>query len=227
MFLPGGFISGALLPWILLAPSLPLMAALIRKPSYTPSSISLMICTLVSLLTGIFGYLSSDEELNRAVLHFTIFLDAACAFVLMYIHSSWPRLQQLIMSAGLLFGGIFVTLMLLGDKGTGLAILIKTGYGIIFLAALAVILSRMQHITEYITISPAFWISAGICFQYGLLALLLVVNPDADPAKLLLDTDFGLMYTIIYTLRFLFFSIAVFLYKTVNHHSRGNIRRSF
>jgi hypothetical protein len=67
-------------------------------------------------------------------------------------------------------------------------------------------------------VSPAFWISAGICFQYGLLALLLTMNPNTDPAKLLLDTDFGLMYTIIYTLRFLFFSIAVFLFRPIDYH---------
>jgi hypothetical protein len=218
MFLPGGFISGALLPWILLAPSLPLVAALIRRPSFTPSSISLMICSLISLLTGIFGYLSSDKELNRAVLHFTIFLDAASAIVLLYVHSGWSKLQQVILGLGLLFGGVFITLMLFGDDGTGLAILIKSGYAAIFLSALAVILSRMQHITEYITVSPAFWISAGICFQYGLLALLLTMNPNTDPAKILLDTDFGLMYTIIYTLRFLFFSIAVFLFRPIDYH---------
>jgi hypothetical protein len=220
MFLPGGFISGALLPWILLAPSLPLVAALIRRPSFTPSSISLMICSLISLLTGIFGYLSSDKELNRAVLHFTIFLDAASAFVLLYVQSGWSKLQQVILSLGLLFGGVFITLMLFGDDGTGLAILIKSGYVVIFLSALAVILSRMQHITEYITVSPAFWISAGICFQYGLLALLLAMNPNTDPAKLLLDTDFGLMYTIIYTLRFVFFSIAVFLFRTIDYQRK-------
>lgn len=200
-----------------------MVAALIRRPSFSPSSISLMICTLISLLTGIFGYLSSDKELNRSVLHFTIFLDAACAVVLLFVHSSWPKLQQVILSLGLLFGGIFLTLMLFEDEGPGLSILIKAGYAVIFLSALAVILSRMQHITEYITVSPAFWISAGICFQYGLLALLLAMNPNTDPAKLLQDGDFGLMYTIIYTLRFLFFSIAVFLYKPAEMN--GNSRR--
>jgi hypothetical protein len=224
MFLPGGFLSGELLPWILLAPSVPLLAALIRRPSFTPSSISLLICTVVSLLTGIFGFLSSDKELNRAVLHFTIFLDAACAFLLLYIHSHWPKLQQLVMTLGLLFAGIFITLMLFGDEGQGLSVLIKAGYTLIFLGALAVIISHMQHISQYITVSPAFWISAGICFQYGLMGLLLLMNPHDDPARLLSYPDFGIMYTVIYVLRFLFFSIAIFLYKPLEYREKKDIR---
>ena len=179
-------------------------------------SVLLLVSCLLALLTGIFGYLASDAEPKPAVLHFMIFIDAATAFLLLWVHSGWYRLKQVLLAAGLLFCGIFLALILTGNDGPALSALVKTGYLALFLGALAVILSRMQHITEYITVSPAFWVSAGIFFLYGLLALLLFLNPHDDPSRLLSDGNFALMYTILHILRFVFFSIAVWLYTPVS-----------
>lgn len=175
-------------------------------------SVLLLVSCLLALLTGIFGYLAADTEPKPAVLHFMIFIDAMTAFLLLWVHSGWHRLTQFLLTAGLLFCGIFLALILTGNDGLALSVLVKTGYLTLFIGALAVILSRMQHITEYITVSPAFWVSAGIFFLYGMLALLLFLNPHEDPSRLLSDGDFALMYTILHILRFLFFSIAVWLY---------------
>ena len=111
MFLPGGFLSGAILPWILLAPALPLVAALVRRPSMSMPSVLLLVSCLLALLTGIFGYLASDAEPKPAVLHFMIFIDAATAFLLLWVHSGWYRLKQVLLAAGLLFCGIFLALI--------------------------------------------------------------------------------------------------------------------
>jgi hypothetical protein len=212
MFLPGGFLSGAILPWILLAPSIPLVAALLRKPTMSLPSVLLLVSCLVALITGIFGYLATDAQSKPAVLQFMIFVDAITAFLLLWVHSGWQRLTQILLAAGLIFGCVFLAVMLTGNEGPALSILVKTGYLSLFVGALAVILSRMQHITEYITVSPAFWVSAGIFFLYGLLALLLFLNPLEEPSRLLSDSDFALMYTILHIMRFLFFAIAVWLY---------------
>jgi hypothetical protein len=223
MFLPGGFLSGAILPWILLAPSLPLVAALVRKPSLSLPSVLLLVSSLVALITGIFGYLAADTEPKPAILHFMIFIDAITAFLLLWVHSGWQRLSQVLLAVGLIFSGIFLALILTGNDGLALSVLVKTGYLALFLGALAIILLRMQHISEYITVSPAFWVSAGIFFLYGLLALLLFMNPHEDPSRLLSDADFALIYTILHILRFIFFSIAVWLY-TPGTKAPGSIR---
>lgn len=224
MFLPGGSLSGALLPWILLAPALPLAAALVKRPSLSISSVSLLLSTLVSLLIGIFGFLSSNGEAKPALLQFTLFLDAAMAFFLLWLHSNWFRLRQVILAAGLLFAGVFIALALSRAEHWAISQLTTAGYFALFLASLAVILSHMQELTEYITRAPAFWISAGICFQYGLTGLLLLMNPHESPEKILADADFGLMYTIIDTVRFLFFAIAVFLYRSQPTEPRQQTR---
>jgi hypothetical protein len=153
------------------------------------------------------------------MLHFMIFIDAATAFLLLWVHSGWYRLTQILLASGLVFCGIFLALILTGNDGLALSVLVKTGYLALFLGALAVILSRMQHITAYITVSPAFWVSAGIFFLYGMLALLLFMNPHEDPSRLLSDGNFALMYTILHILRFVFFSIAVWLYPPVTREA--------
>jgi hypothetical protein len=219
MFLPGGFLSGAILPWILLAPSLPLIVAVLRKPSMSLSSVLLLVASLLALLTGIFGYVATDNTPKPALLHVMIFVDAATAFLLLWVHSGWHRLTQVLLASGLVFCGIFLALILTGNDGLALSVLVKTGYLALFLGALAVILSRMQHITAYITVSPGFWVSAGIFFLYGMLALLLFMNPHEDPSRLLSDGNFALMYTILHILRFVFFSIAVWLYPPVTREA--------
>jgi hypothetical protein len=213
MFLPGGLFSGAMLPWILFAPALPLLAAIIRRPAFNASFISVLVCTLVSLLTGIFSLLSSTPEINTQVFYFTLFLDMACAFLLLYFHAGRPAMQQIILFAGLLFAGIFIALMLAGSRQSGIDALIITGYAAVFLGAIAILMDQLNQVSEYITRSPAFWICAGLGFHYGLIGLLLFLSPENEVHKLLSQTDFGLLYTAILLLRYIFFSIAVFLYK--------------
>jgi hypothetical protein len=91
--------------------------------------------------------------------------------------------------------------------------LIKIGYSLLFLLALSVIVTQLENIKHYLTASPSFWITSGLFFQFGLVSLLLILNNGVNPEKLPSDVDFGVMYTVITCIKFLFFSIGLIIDK--------------
>ena len=119
----------------------------------------------------------------------------------------------MIVTAGLIFAGIFITFIVLRGSDAHYSGLIKIGYALLFAISLIVIVTQLENITHYLTASPDFWISAGLFFQYGLLTLLLFLNNGINPQQLPADLDFGVLYIIITCIKFIFFAVGLLVDK--------------
>lgn len=214
MFIFGGFISGTLLPWVIFAPVLPLLTAMIKRPRLNDTNISLLFVCVVSLLTSSFSLFITDElPLNRS--YFTLTILVEFIFSILLLKSCTPNvlMKRIIYTSGLVFAGIFITFLVLKGTDAHYSGLIKIGYALLFGLSLFVIITQLENITHYLTASPAFWITAGLFFQFGLVTLLLFLNAGINPGGIAEDQDFGMMYTIITCIKFIFFSVGLLIDK--------------
>ncbi len=214
MFIFGGFISGTLLPWVIFAPALPLLAAMIRRPRLNDTYIALLFVCVVTLLTNSFSLFIKDElPLNRS--YFTLTILVEFIFSILLLRSCTPNMmmKRIIYTSGLVFAGIFITFLVLKGTDTHYSGLIKIGYTLLFALSLSVIVTQLENITHYLTASPSFWITAGLFFQFGLVTLLLFLNSGINPGEIAEDQDFGMMYTIITCIKFIFFSVGLLIDK--------------
>ena len=214
MFIFGGFISGTLLPWVIFAPALPLLAAMVRRPRLNDTYIALLFVCVVTLLTNSFSLFIKDElPLNRS--YFTLTILVEFIFSILLLRSCTPNMmmKRIIHTSGLVFAGIFITFLVLKGTDAHYSGLIKIGYTLLFALSLSVIVTQLENITHYLTASPSFWITAGLFFQFGLVTLLLFLNSGINPGEIAEDQDFGMMYTIITCIKFIFFSIGLLIDK--------------
>jgi hypothetical protein len=214
MPIPGGFLSGTLLPWVIFAPALPLLVASIKRPPLHSTNIALLFVCVVTLLTHTFSLFITDEmPLNRSFFTFSVLVEFLFSVLLLRSCTSHKMVKRIIVTAGLVFAGIFITFLVLRGSDAHYSGLIKIGYALLFAISLMVIITQLENITHYLTASPDFWISAGLFFQYGLLTLLLVLNNGINPQHLPADLDFGVLYTIITCIKFIFFSVGLLVDK--------------
>lgn len=214
MFIPGGFLSGTLLPWVIFAPVLPLLAALIRKPPLNATYISLLFVCVVTLLTNSFSLFIQDEiNLTKNFFTWSIMVEFIFSIMLLKACTNHSLMKNIILTSGLVFIGICITFLILNGNSAHFAGLIKIGYTLLFILSLMVIFTQLENITHYLTSSPSFWITAGLFFQFGLLSLLLLLNDGLNPEELPADQDFGILYTIITCIKFIFFTIGLLVDK--------------
>ena len=212
MLIPGGFLSGTVQSWLLVAPAIPLCILLIRRPAFNPLSISLILLCVVSFLTSSFSIvIPSESSGNNSFQQFSVFIEFIFNILVLKSCIRDKTHQYLIVTAGLMFAGIFLSLMAFVQDQTFPFMWIRIGYVLLFVLALSVIINQFQDVSHHLTGVPAFWITAGIFFQYGLISLLLEVNGD-NSDKVANDNELGVLYMIINVIRFMFFSIGLLLF---------------
>ena len=212
MLIPGGFLSGTVQSWLLVAPAIPLCILLIKRPAFNSLSISLILLCVVSFLTNSFSIvIPSGQPGNSSFQQFAVFIEFIFNILVLKSCIRDKKHQYFIITAGLMFAGIFLSLMTYEQGKTFPFMWIRVGYILLFLLALSVIINQFQDVSHHLTGVPAFWITAGIFFQYGLISLLLEVN-EVDASQVQQDSELGVLYMIINVIRFMFFSIGLLLF---------------
>jgi hypothetical protein len=213
MLIPGGFLSGTVLSWLLVAPAIPLCILLVKRPVFNSLSISLILLCVVSFLTSSFSLVvPSDTPVNSSFQEFSVFIEFFFNILVLKSCVRDKTHQYLIVTAGLIYCGIFLSLMVITNGQEYPFLWIRIGYVLLFALALSAIINQFQDVSHHLTGIPAFWITAGIFFQYGLVSLLLLVN-DSSTQKIAEDSELGILYMIINVIRFLFFSIGLLLFE--------------
>ena len=212
MLIPGGVLSGTLLSWVLIAPAIPLCILLIRRPQFNTLSISLVMLCVVSLLSGAFLLVSPEESAaQNSFHHFALFLDFLFNLLVLQSCTTNKTLQTVVITAGLAFCGYFLSLLFISDHPPFQPVVVNIGYTLLFVLSVLVIFFQFQDISRHLSAAPTFWITAGIFFQFGLLSLLLFLNEGLRAQNIADDNAFGILYTIINIIRFMFFSIGLLL----------------
>jgi hypothetical protein len=211
MLIPADFLSGALMPWVLAAPALPLAFILFKKPVFNTLNIALLLICVVSMLTNIlFNTLiqqPSDIEGNAYLLG--ILVDFGFSMFLLWNCTRHKLIRGMILAVCVMFCGAVSSLMIVNVGMADITSILGIGYLLIFALALSVIVVNAVDRSDYITDSPEFWMSAGLMFQFGIMALLLLMQSGKDASIWLKDQELGLMYTIVTCLRFILFSVGL------------------
>lgn len=217
MFNPGGFLSGALLPWVILAPALPLLIILIRKILFDFAIVSLILLCVVTILINLFIFLiRGHAEFTQLFLNFSLLLEFIFASFLLRSCTSNSLLQYAIIAGMLVFPGIFLALGIPGDFKHYQPFLVRTCFVSLFIFSVLVMISQFRDTSYQLMESHIFWISAGLFLHFGIVSLLLFLSDDVQNETMSPLSDFSTLYTVITMIKFIFFSIGTLVYKKLD-----------
>jgi hypothetical protein len=211
MLIPADFLSGALMPWVLAAPALPLAFILFKKPVFTTLNIALLLICVVSMLTNIFFnmMIQQPSDIEGNVYLLGILVDFGFSMFLLWNCTRHKLIRGMILAVCVMFCGAVSSLMIVNVGMADVTSILSIGYLLIFALAVSVIVMNAVDRSDHITDSPAFWMASGLMFQFGIMALLLFMQIGREAGEWLRDRELGLMYTIITCLRFILFSVGL------------------
>lgn len=211
MLIPADFLSGALMPWVLAAPALPLAFLLFRKAVFNTLNIAMLIGCIISMLTNVFINLLvlQPADLQSNIYLLGLMIEFGVSMVLLWNCTHRKLIRGMILAVGVLFSGALASLMVMDTTFKDLLIVLNIGYWLIFFLAVTVLMMTAKDSANFLTNTPEFWVSAGLMYHFGLIGLLMLIHPGSTPAEWSTNNDFGLMYTIITCIRYLMFSASI------------------
>lgn len=202
-----------LLPWVLIAPAIPLLLVLIMRTYQNGSQTSLVLLCVITILSNVFLTVAARSTLDPGLVHISFLATFIFTLLLLKNCTNHRALKVSIFTILLLFIGIYLSVQLLsGDLGN-MYLLNTTGTVIIFLLAILVLVSLAYKVDLHIVANPDFWYSGGVFFHFGLLSLLLFTGKKITDADYHEQNEWSIMYAIVFCLQFLFFSIGVYMHK--------------
>lgn len=202
-----------LLPWVLIAPAIPLLLLLINRSFHNRSHTSLVLLCVITILSNIFLTVAARSTLDPGLLQISFLATFIFTLLLLKNCTHHRVLRISIFTMLILFIGIYLgTRFISGDFGN-LQVLTTTGALIIFFFAILVLVSLAYKVDLHILANPDFWYSGGVFFHFGLLSLLLFTGKKITDADYHEQGDWSIMYAIVFCLQFLFFSIGVYMHK--------------
>jgi hypothetical protein len=224
MLIPGDVVPGNLLPWALFAPVLPLLLLLLRRMHFNATNTSLVLLCVVSILSSTFLFISDGNALQESFIRVSFVAEFIFTGLLLKTCTDNKLLSYSILTASLVFLGIFSSFCLMGGQESAMEMVSKMGVLILFLFSLLVLASKANKVEEHITSSPDFWFTAGIFFHFGLLSLLLFTAKKTTDLDFHEHDQFSIVYVIIFCLQFIFFSIGLIIPNTLE--TKGEINNS-
>jgi hypothetical protein len=216
MLIPGGFLSGTLFPWVVCAPVLPLLFLLIRKPAMDRTLIGLVLLSTVTILADTFLFMSRGQaSLAPAFESTSVFFQFVVSCFLLGAVTADKYLRTAIGAASLVFTAVYLTMSLASGFEPFRTYLVIFGFILLFLFAILALFTLQQSLTRHLNETPEFWIAAGMLFESGLLAFLLMVNTDIKPGSLAPGNGVEVMLAGITWLKFIFFSLGIWQYKSL------------
>jgi hypothetical protein len=217
MFNPGGFLTGVQLPWVILAPVLPLLIILVRRIFFDPAIISLILLCTTSILVNLFIFLIRDHaEYTQLFLNFSLIIEFIFASFLLRTCAFNSLLKSAIVAGMLVFPGVFLALGIPGDFKDYNPFLGKACFVSLFVFSFLVLVSQFRYTNYQLTESHVFWISGGLFVHCGLVSLLLFLHGDSENSRISSFSDFNTLYTIITLIKFIFFAIGLLVYKKLD-----------
>lgn len=212
MLLPADLLSSKLMPWILMAPALPLISMVFKGTRFTGLMISILITCVVSMVMNMFFSVvtGNSNEVSHGIQLIGIICENTCAVLLIW-QLTLHRIFRKSLQAAILIIVVGMTIfMALQSDFSELRTVAAIAYSIIFIASgLTVYRLAEGNYEHFITDAPAFWIGGGQFIHYGLMTLLLIFIPDILPEQWAGYQGFGVMYTISTCIRFITLTIAV------------------
>jgi hypothetical protein len=211
----GGIIAGVLLPWVLLAPTLPLLLILIKRNHANKTMVALAMLCVVSILSNVFLLLASGSGLQNSFLRVSFLIELLFTGLLLKYCTEHLILRYSIIASILIFGSVYITFISLAPEGN-IWVISMIGVIMMFLISILVLLSKMDKLDQNIIMNPDFWFTGGIFLHFGLLSLLLFTGKKITDLDYHSKDDFSMLYVIIFVIQFLFFAAGILVQKPWN-----------
>lgn len=211
----GGIIAGILLPWVLIAPTLPLLLILIKRNQADKTMVALAMLCVVAILSNVFLLMASGSGLQNSFLRVSFLVELLFTGILLKYCTEHVILRYSIIASILVFGSVYITFTSLSPEGSTWTISM-IGVIMVFLISVLVLFSKMNKLDQNIILSPDFWFTGGIFFHFGLLSLLLFTGKNITDLDYHKQDDFSILYVIIFVIQFLFFAAGVLIQKPWN-----------
>jgi hypothetical protein len=202
-----------LLPWVLIAPAIPLLLVLITRTYNNSSQTSLVHLCVITILSNVFLAVAAKSTQDPALLHISYLATFIFTLLLLKNCTNHRVLKITIFTILLLFIGIYLSVRFMSGDLRIMHILNTIGALVIFLLAVLVLVSLAYKVDLHILSNPDFWYSGGVFFHFGLLSLLLFTGKKITDADYHEQNEWSMMYAIVFCLQFLFFSIGVYMHK--------------
>jgi hypothetical protein len=205
-------ITGVLLPWVLVAPTIPLLLLLIRRNHIDKSTVALALLCVVSFLANISILVASGTELQRSFLEVGFLTEIVFTALLLKYCTEHQLLKYGIASAILIYASVYITFVG-SSPGTGTSVINSIGASLIFFISIMVLFSKTGRIDQNLVTAPEFWFAGGIFLHFGLLDLLLLTGKKITDLNYNSPDDFSVLYVAVFVLQFLFFAAGILIRK--------------
>lgn len=202
-----------LLPWVLIAPAIPLLLLLINRTYLNGSHTSLVLLCVITILSNIFLTVAARSTLDPGLLHISFLATFIFTLLLLKNCTDHRVLKISILTILILFIGIYTSVQLISGDRANMQVLSTSGTIIIFTLAILVLVSLAIKVDLHILSNPDFWYAGGIFFHFGLLSLLLFTSKKITDINYHDQNEWSIMYAIVFCLQFLFFSVGVYIHK--------------
>ena len=212
MLIPADFLSGALLPWILATPALPLAVMLFRRPSFSPMNVALLLMCTATMLTNFYFNLlfKTPEQIDSQTYLLGVIVEFGLSMAMLLNSTENRLLKGVLLGTAVMYIVALLAILLIAIDDVRIDIVLAIGYTLVFAFALLVLFQTARdHPSVFLTGVPAFWMASGLLLHYGVIALLLYSHPGTEPGEWMLDEGFAWVYTVVNLLRFMLFSAAL------------------
>jgi hypothetical protein len=212
----GEIIAGYLLPWLLVAPAIPLLLLLIRRTRNGKTLTVLAMLCVASILSHVFLLIASGSGLEDDFIHVSFLVEFFFTGLLLKFCTDHSVLRYSILTAILIFGSVYITYVSLLPRANS-STLMLTGVLLVFLVSILVLLSKLNKLEQNILSIPDFWFTAGIFFHFGLLSLLFLTAKKSNDLDYHDQNEFSILYVVMFFIQFLFFTVGVIMQKPWSH----------
>jgi hypothetical protein len=212
MLLPADLLSSKLMPWILMAPALPLVSMIFKGTRFSGLMVSILATCLLSMLTNMFFSVvsSNSNSVRNEIQLMGITCESVCSLVMIGLLNRDKLTRRILQSLVIATVAGLTIFMVFQSDFTELRAAAAISYFIIFvMSGFTVYRLAAGNNEHFITDAPAFWIGGGQFMHYGLMTLLLSFIPNILPEHWPGYQGFGIMYTISTCIRFITLTIAV------------------
>lgn len=212
MLIPADFLSGALLPWILATPALPLAVMLFRRPTFSPLNIALLLMCTATMLTNFYFNLlfKTPDQIDGQTYLLGVIVEFGLSMALLLNATGNRLVKGVVMGAGVMYLVALLAILLIAIGNVHIGYLLGIGYALLFVFSVLVLLrTAKDNPSVFLTDLPAFWIASGILLHYGLIAMLLFTHSGSEPGEWMEDQGFAWIYTVVNLIKYILFSTAL------------------
>lgn len=178
--------------------------------------IGLILLSTVTLLADTFLYMSRGQaSLAPSFESASMFFQFVVSCYLTWSLTADKYLRTAIGAASLVYAAVYLTMNMAPDFEPFRTYLVIFGFALLFLFSILALFTLQQNLDRHLNETPEFWIAAGMLFESGLLAFLILVNADLKPGALAPGNGIEVMLTGITWLKFIFFALGIWQYKSL------------